>query len=343
MQANLNRKIKLPGTKPGIDYFKISRACSEVAVWQFYGWLEQQFQTPGKGDWYQETKKVIARKLNSEAMKFLCRVMVDQNLQDWDEFAKRPASKMFFELYGGMLISVIEYVQSERSKASYQTINGANQWVNTKEENEFVLKRLAKATVDAMISAVASQDDKKILSILMQPELEAPLREWHSYITKHSDTTKSVIHDTLDLIEDYGSLPPAAPVKHKQPIYNLNAAATVNQSAPVWNLKKSPRTINNLFHSVDDKPAPERVTSNVIASPKAAPRVAELVEKVPDEKSVTTVVPSVDKPVAPRRPATPPLVCQVAGLYGAMDDVNASNAGATLGSQTFHLLRAVKK
>src|SRR3990167_3401428 len=163
MAANLSRQTSLPGTKPGLDCFKATRAVTDVLTNQTVAYIGEQFSGPVEGDWYQEAKKDIQKKLDLPPVQTLCRLFVDESFQDWGKVAERRAVKLLLELYGDTVLDVIRGIKEERARRDYQQIHDAHEWANKQEENEYYVKNAAKLAVNFFISQVASKDDLKAL------------------------------------------------------------------------------------------------------------------------------------------------------------------------------------
>lgn len=231
MASNLSRQTPLPGTETGLDIFSAPRKITDVVVSETAGFIAGQFSGPAEGDWYQLAKADISAKLNHQAVQILCLLLVDESFQDWDKFAERPATKLFFEMYGDVILQAIDYIQAERARTDYQRIEAANQWANNRKDNESFLKAFAKSTVSTLISAVASDDDLKVLGILMQKEFERPLSEWRTYIMRQMHTAKVTKMGETDIIDDYGA---EAPVPPQRGFYQTDDTVVKKPVEPVF-------------------------------------------------------------------------------------------------------------
>lgn len=217
MSMNLSRQTPLPGTKPGIDWFKKARRVTDVVVADTASDINNMFSGPAEGDFYQEGTATVRAFLNKKAIRIICMLFVDESFQDWKKLAERPAMKLFFELHGETILGAIDYIRSERKRKDYQNIDSANQWATKKEENESYFKSVAKSTVKKLINAVASEDDQKILGILMMKEFEKPLNDWYDYISFHTRNAMVKKHCEVEIIENYGADGVAIPNVKRDP------------------------------------------------------------------------------------------------------------------------------
>lgn len=235
MSMNLTRQTPLPGTKPGIDWFKKARRVTDVVVADTVSDIKNMFSGPAEGDFYQEGTAAARAFLNKKAIRILCLLFVDDSFQDWKKFAERPAMKLFFELHGETILGAIDYIRSERARGDYQNIDSANQWATRKNENESYLTAVAKSTVKKLINAVASEDDQQILGILMMKEFEKPLNDWYDYISFYTHNAMVKKNGDVEIIENYGADGVAIPETKRDPgFYRVRemADAPVNELPP---------------------------------------------------------------------------------------------------------------
>ena len=231
MAANLSRQTPLPGTKPGLDCFKATRKVTDVLVGQTATYISEQFNGPVEGDWYQEAKKDIQKKLDLPAVQTLRRLFVDESFQDWDKVVERPAVKLLLELYGDSVLDVIGGIKKERARQDYQQIHNVHQWANKKEENEYYFKKAAKSAVNFFIGQVASKEDIRALDWLLQKELEKPLNDWQAYILKHSRAAVVTKLGEYELMENYGAEADVPNEVRKPGFYHLEEAQKVSVNA----------------------------------------------------------------------------------------------------------------
>lgn len=268
MTANLQRNAKLPGTKPGADIFEPCRDATDAFTSSVVRKVKNCLEGPEVDDWYQEGKRNVADVLNKPVMVLICKLLLDDDLQDWTKFKDRPESKLFFELYGNMLLNAIRYIQNERSRKDYKRLNKANKWATNDDKDESFLKvkSLGKYIVKMGIDAVASEDDQQMLAFLMQPELEAPLNDWFDYIL-NAIPDQAVLHlDKLDVHEDYqnsnsAKQPNIAETK-SETVY-APVPASARGAVPVVVAGAAPQTTNfRLFPSVAEKAQPVSMKAN---------------------------------------------------------------------------------
>lgn len=211
MTSNLQRNAKLPGTKPGVDIFEPCRDATDAFAQSVIAKAKRALAGPKVDNWYEEGKKQFQAVTNHTVMVWICKLLLDEDLQNWEKFKDRDESKLFFALYGNMLLNGIRYVQKKRARTDYKLIDQANQYaMNTDKDESFLkIKSLGKYIIKKGIDAVASEDDQEMLAFLMQPELEAPLNDWYDYIYRAipPDVGVHVEDLDIDIVEDYQVTP----------------------------------------------------------------------------------------------------------------------------------------
>ncbi len=265
MTANLQRNAKLPGTAPGVDIFKSFRVATDAFTESAVTQVKDALAGPKVPNWYQEGKQQFQKVINHKTVAWICKLLLDDDLQDWDKFKDRPESKLFFELYGNMLLNGIRYIQKQRERKDYKRLDKANKWAtdDTKDESFLKIKSLGQYLVKKGIDAVASDSDQEMLDFLMQPELEAPLQDWYDYILSAIPPQVKIHLDDMDvqIVEDYHEKDAVKLLNNSETVKTETVydpvPASARGAAPVVVTGAAPQTANfRLFPNVADKPKP---------------------------------------------------------------------------------------